>query len=366
MDIERETQIRRIMRDPSLSAEQKNVLINRLRSASSTIAGSSSAPPSQAELVPDAPTAVSNMSLSCEHYEHKKCSRLFFECCQVYDPCHWCHYSRGCRLRPAQVQSIACNLCNTRQPVSDRCVACNVVFGRIHCGVCSLWTEVDVFHCDGCGMCRVGLRDDTYHCPQCDCCWSNEHRDDHDCVGRSWKELSCPFCLESMHYSRVAGRVLPCKHVVHLACADHALRSQAFRCPLCRKAMCDMRRYYMSIRHSILAQPMTPEAMPPIRVGETVETADGVDFVVTDISPDGVLARGHYALPRPATEADAADTTARAADNAQPIMSLLLSALRKKMTVRVICHECEQQSLAPYHFLGLECQLCRGYNTSRV
>ncbi len=75
--------------------------------------------------------------------------------------------------------------------------------------------------------------------------------------------------------------------------------------------------------------------MPPIRVSETVETADGVDFVVTDISPDGVLARGHYALLRPAAgEAGAGEGTATStADPAEggltlSIVSLSLSSMR--------------------------------------
>eukprot|EP01033_Poteriospumella_lacustris_P000251 gene251-168_t len=43
-------------------------------------------PASPAESASDAPAVVSNMSQLCEHYEHKKCSRLFFEGCQFHDP----------------------------------------------------------------------------------------------------------------------------------------------------------------------------------------------------------------------------------------------------------------------------------------
>lgn len=34
--------------------------------------------------------------------------------------------------------------------------------------------------------------------------------------------------------------------------------------------------------------------------------------------------------------------------------------------IMISCNDCEKKSLAPYHFLGLECRHCRGFNTSKA
>jgi len=292
----------------------------------------------------------SNMSISCEHYPKKRCSKLFFACCQVFDPCHWCHLARGCRQRPAQVAHIECIECGIQQTPSNQCVSCGIQFGRIHCDICKLWTEVDVFHCDSCLMCRVGKRDQTYHCARCDCCWSADNRETHHCVGVSWKELSCPFCLESMHYSRVAGQVLNCDHVVHSPCVESALRKGQYRCPLCRKSMCNMTSYWNALRHSINAQPITAEIFP-VRVGDTVDSDQG-DFYVERICEDGIC---DGLFPNNLDK------------QGHPIAgSIPRAELRRKTATNIYCYECSKRSTAPFHFLGLECGDCGSFNTVRI
>ena len=34
--------------------------------------------------------------------------------------------------------------------------------------------------------------------------------------------------------------------------------------------------------------------------------------------------------------------------------------------VVISCNDCEQRSVTPFHYLGLECQNCRGFNTTRI
>lgn len=351
--ISKEEQIRLIQRDPSLSGQDKLRMIHNLVNGNS----------SSATVSP--PALQPNMNLTCEHYEHKKCSRLFFDCCQVYDPCHWCHLARGCKVRPAQVSKISCNVCNTEQPVGAACIACHVPFSRIHCSECKLWTEAEVFHCRDCNMCRVGKAEETYHCPDCDCCWGLEHRDNHNCVGTSWKELNCPFCLESMHYSRVPGRVLDCKHLVHMSCAENALSKNQYRCPLCRKAMCDMERYWAALRFSITTQPMNPDVLPPVRVGDTVESPLG-EFYVESIGDDG-NAQGYIVCPPPASQDSVLSTTSLTSSTGERVLvTQPFHDLRRKTAVNIYCYECESRSVAPFHFLGLECGHCNGFNTARA
>jgi hypothetical protein len=38
----------------------------------------------------------------------------------------------------------------------------------------------------------------------------------------------------------------------------------------------------------------------------------------------------------------------------------------KERTVLVLCYDCDQRSHAPFHYLGMECGHCRGFNTSRM
>jgi hypothetical protein len=40
--------------------------------------------------------------------------------------------------------------------------------------------------------------------------------------------------------------------------------------------------------------------------------------------------------------------------------------LQKDYIVDIFCHDCERKSKASFHFLGLECPFCRGFNTARA
>jgi hypothetical protein len=43
-----------------------------------------------------------------------------------------------------------------------------------------------------------------------------------------------------------------------------------------------------------------------------------------------------------------------------------LSELRKDLKVAILCYDCEMKSKAAFHFLGLECGHCKGFNTTRI
>jgi hypothetical protein len=43
-----------------------------------------------------------------------------------------------------------------------------------------------------------------------------------------------------------------------------------------------------------------------------------------------------------------------------------LKQLRKDVRVIILCYDCEVKSEVPFHFLGLECPMCCGYNTAQL
>lgn len=194
-----------IRSNPALSAEEKSrqcqdILMRRPLDAEPT-----------ALLVP-------NMDQSCSHYD-KKCSRFHFDCCNVIDPCHRCHMAReSCDVKPPAVSSIVCNECQTRQSPSDICIHCAVEFSHSFCGICKIWTAVDISHCTGCGFCRVGKAEEIFHCDHCEACFSKENQLSHVCAKTKLKGELCPMCLESVHFSTKSSTILQCGHVVHSEC----------------------------------------------------------------------------------------------------------------------------------------------------
>jgi len=300
-----------------------------------------------------------NESFTCKHY-NKNCSRFEFECCGTVDPCSRCHYAREtCDIRPPQISSIRCNLCHTAQPPSQACVNCNVQFSNSYCGECKIWTALEIFHCDGCGICRVGKRDDTFHCYTCNACFPVAGRDVHRCAKSQLKDSSCPLCLESVHSAQKESLILPCGHVLHVDCWKLASTKGEYRCPTCRKSLLDMRNVWANIRRSIAIQPI-PNDFFPIEIGDVVASPFGnFKTVERRIVVDGkknevvmwkgmligwVLANGN------STQATFAESS-------------LVKKQRRKL---IWCYDCEKKTTTEFHFLGLECKSCGGFNTCQI
>ncbi len=61
----------------------------------------------------------------------------------------------------------------TQQPVSNKCVSCEIEFARYFCKICNFFDdriERNYFHCDKCGLCRVGNDGKYIHCDTCNTC----------------------------------------------------------------------------------------------------------------------------------------------------------------------------------------------------
>lgn len=345
--------IRDIQNDPHSSSRDKARMVQRLMSSAATC-------------VPSRP-ANHNLNKTCSHYD-KKCSQMFFECCQVYDPCHRCHMARGqCNIRPARVSSVVCNECDYTQAPAQDCVNCGVQMGKSFCDICKIWTPLNIYHCHDCGFCRVGKADEVFHCHTCDACFGVEGREQHRCAKIQLKDACCPMCLESVHSAQKPSSILPCGHVLHADCWKEAAHRGEFRCPTCRKALFDMRNFWENMRRSIAMQPI-PRNFFPIRVGDVVDSPYG-PFQVTDrrevVDTDaGACGDGRNPATKVLCEGIFPGWQLAAGQVAHAVLDEAMLENTKK--VRICCYDCEAKTVTKFHFLGLECQSCKGFNTCQM
>lgn len=291
---------------------------------------------------------VANCSLSCEHYE-KQCSRFVFECCGTVDPCHRCHLARGtCDMKPPAISSVVCNKCSTQQAPSASCVACAAPFSHSYCSKCKIWTDKEITHCDHCGFCRVGTDAGLFHCFTCEACFHNKDGQEHRCAKSKFKDCICPLCLDSVYTAQKESSILPCGHVLHSDCRREAVRKGEYRCPTCRKALLDMTPIWAAIRSSIQQQPL-PKDLFPLASGDRVASPFGDFLLVAPQGSSGIW--DGYLVDWPM------------ANGQQSRASLHASVLHKTRRVAVLCYDCEAKSTADFHFLGLECGACGGFNT---
>lgn len=335
--------IREIQSDPNTKPSEKARLVQGLMHRATTCIDS----------------AGSDFNQSCSHYD-KKCSRFYFACCNVIDPCHRCHLARGtCSIRPAQVTEVECNECGERQAPAQDCVRCGVRMGRSFCSTCKIWTPQDIYHCNDCGFCRVGKADSVFHCHTCDACFGIEGREHHRCAKIQLKDACCPMCLESVHSAQKPSSILSCGHVLHTDCWRESASRGEFRCPTCRKSLFNMRSLWASIRQSIELQPL-PRSMLPIRPGDTVRSPYG-PFVVRE---KRVVQEQETGKSKTLCEGVLQGWSL--ADGRSVPAVLDEDVLDNRRLVRVGCFDCEQKTLTPFHFLGLECQACQGFNTAQL
>lgn len=335
--------IRDIQNDPFTNQRDKAHMMQSLMSSTATCI------PSR--------TKSHNLSPTCSHYD-KKCSQMFFQCCEVYDPCHRCHMARGqCNVRPARVTSIMCNTCHYHQPPAHDCINCGERMGKSFCDICKIWTPLDIYHCHDCGICRVGKAEEVFHCHTCDACFGVEGREQHRCAKVQLKGTCCPMCLESVHSAQKPSSILPCGHVLHADCWKESARKGEFRCPSCRKSVFEMQSFWDNIRRSIALQPI-PKKFFPIRVGDIVDSPYGPFQVlerriVPGESASKVLCEGIF------PEWHLTDGQLARATLDEELLE------NRKMT-KICCFDCEAKTTAPFHFLGLECQACKGFNTCQL
>ena len=193
----------------------------------------------------------------CVHYKNNcllKCN-----ICLDFYSCRLCHdeINTSHKFDRFSVEEIKCIMCNKEQKKSNKCIECNIKFGKYYCSICSIYENenTDIFHCVDCGICRRGKREDYRHCKLCNSCISNYG--EHKCI-ENVSNSNCPICLENLFYSTKEVSVIKCGHYIHKDCFIEYSKKN-YKCPVCLKSICDMKEYWKEIRNHINLNPIPDE-----------------------------------------------------------------------------------------------------------
>lgn len=276
-------------------------------------------------------------ALGCMHYK-RNVKVQCFDCHRWYT-CRHCHDQSPDLPFPHQLnrkrtQNMLCMLCLSPQPAAEMCIECGELSAWYYCAKCKLWdndSNKRIYHCDDCGICRVGegLGRDFVHCRRCNVCISISTSASHPCIERA-TEGDCPLCLVRLFESPTPVVSLPCGHYMHGECYRD-LMAVTYKCPVCSKSAVNMELQWRKLDDEIRAQPMPED----------------------DRDLEGLL-------PHIDT---AAEETAANVDIQGSNMSV---APRRPRTVYIGCNDCSRRSWAPFHWLGLKCQVCDSYNTNQM
>ncbi|KAH7676780.1 Zinc finger RING/FYVE/PHD-type protein [Dioscorea alata] len=181
------------------------------------------------------------MNYGCKHY--KRFCQIRAPCCNKIFDCHHCHNestSDGHELSRQDVQTVICLMCETEQPVVQKCTNCGVCMGDYFCEKCKFHDD-DIakrkqYHCDRCGICRLGGIWNFFHCKECDACYPLSLYGKHPHVKDSMRQ-NCPICQEDMFYSSEESTIMNCGHTIHSECLLEMKRNKIFKCPICKSAI---------------------------------------------------------------------------------------------------------------------------------
>lgn len=195
----------------------------------------------------------------CSHYKIK---------CHIESPC--CHRIFGCRLchddaifdhkidRYA-ISHVICTDCHTKQPVSNICIKCGIVFANYFCNECNLWCEDPIFHCS---FCRICYKENTFHCNQCGVCFVKDHAHDHNNNPKNRdRDETCCICLEPLFFHVKPMLDLLCGHSVHQQCWTLA---NMIQCPLCKKT--GVHVDWNRVDEWVKSMPITDTAIKEVRI----------------------------------------------------------------------------------------------------
>ncbi|PNS14091.1 hypothetical protein CAC42_6604 [Sphaceloma murrayae] len=286
--------------------------------------------------------------LGCKHYKRNVKVQCYD--CQMWFPCRHCHDASPDlpwqhHLNRRKTQNMLCMLCKTPQPASEVCTSCGVEAAYYYCSKCKLWDNDStkrIYHCDDCGICRrgEGLGKDFVHCKRCNVCISISTSNSHPCIERA-TDCDCPLCLEYLFSSSTPVVSLLCGHYMHSACYKE-LMNVTYRCPVCNKSAVNMELQWRKLDDEIRVQPMPEE-----------------DF--EDEEPE----EERSSTPEPP---DTTDSRLSAGLSNLSLFNRPSSQQRRRVPrkVWVGCNDCGGRGYTPFHWLGLKCPRCDGYNTNQL
>ncbi|QIW98259.1 hypothetical protein AMS68_003777 [Peltaster fructicola] len=267
--------------------------------------------------------------LGCIHYKRNVKIQCFD--CKRWYPCRHCHDAARDlpfqhNLNRKKTENMLCMLCKTPQPAGEVCCNCGQYAAWYYCSKCKLWdndSNKRIYHCDDCGLCRIGegLGKDFVHCRRCNVCISIGASAAHPCIERA-TDSDCPLCLTYLFESQTPVISLPCGHYMHGECYKD-LMAVTYKCPVCNKSAVNMETQWRKMDDEIAAQPMPED-----------------DQDLANLLP-------HVDEQTANTE----DTSTRP---------------RRPRVVWIGCNDCGGRCHTPFHWLGLKCQVCGGYNTNQM
>jgi hypothetical protein len=218
----------------------------------------------------------------------------------------------------------------------------------------------------------VGTADSLFHCDTCEACYHIAFKGKHKCVKTSMKDQFCPLCLEPTHSSQKRCDILRCGHIAHFDCLraswKHGQYGMVPRCPSCRKSLFPpeaLLPYWEAIRTSIRLQPLTSEILA-VRAGDTVTSPYGKFCIEVMFHAERNARFRLFANDAPTMMCRGRLIDWKLADGKAPVATIQLAALKKEIKVAAFCNDCEKKCMSDFHFLGLECAYCKGFNTARA
>lgn len=290
-----------------------------------------------------------NLSKTCGHVV-KSCYKMFYSCCNIYDPCLTCHKVRGFCKKKSIATKITCSKCDVEQEPSTQCISCHIEFAKNYCGICQIWNNNEMSHCDKCNSCKPHKKEDLYHCDKCQTCYIKKNLHLHKCI--NYKESNCVVCNKSVYNSASIVKNLDCKHTIHKECYNEMYSRENYKCPLCKKSMWDMKSTWENIRTNIKFTPL-PKDIVPINPNDIVNSPYGKFKVIEKkVIDNEIFWKGEYIN---------LNTNQDESSNITDLISENL--LEKDNTRNIYCNDCNTNSITPYHFYGLECGCCGSFNT---
>lgn len=139
---------------------------------------------------------------------------------------------------------------------------------------------------------------------------------------------------------------------IYSKCLDEYIVKSNYKCPHCKKSICDISAQWNFIRSQIKLHPI-PNGMIPIEINDIIDTPMG-KFQVIKINNENntTMYEGKFV------------NWFINKEQTKNVIGILNSKFVKKNLYKEIhCNDCEKKSTSQFHFYGLECGVCGSFNT---
>ena len=245
---ELQTKIKEIQKDDNIPSDQKTKKIQELMKEYQSNIGN------KHKLKPEE---------ECTHWINPQKIKMPFisPCCNKIYRCLSCHdLHEDHTINKKMITKILCPNCEKEQDKNVKCDYCDTIYATFSCLECSIWNNIEMYHCDDCGICRIGKREDYQHCIKCEMCLNKNSFSEHTCIQKIYK-TSCPLCFEHLFNSQKKVVQFKCGHVSHQHCYEKHIK-YSYCCPLCRKSICHqdgLKKIWDFYRYQMILQPTPSE-----------------------------------------------------------------------------------------------------------